>query len=36
MIGTVGSAEKAKLAKARGCDHIIDYTTEDVAARVAA
>ena len=36
MIGTVSSAEKAKLAKARGCDHIIDYTTEDVAARVAA
>ena len=35
MIGTVSSAEKAKLATARGCDHIIDYTTEDVAARVA-
>ena len=36
MIGTVSSAEKAKLATARGCDHIIDYTTEDVAARVVA
>ncbi len=35
MIGTVSSAEKAKLATARGCDHIINYTTEDVAARVA-
>ena len=35
MIGTVSSAEKAKLAGARGCDHVINYTTEDVAARVA-
>lgn len=29
MIGTVSSAEKAKLATARGCTHVIDYSTED-------
>lgn len=34
VIGTVGSAEKGKLAMAHGCDHIINYTTEDFAARV--
>lgn len=34
VIGTVGSAEKAKLAKAHGADHIIDYTKEDFVARV--
>ncbi|MEZ5739471.1 MAG: quinone oxidoreductase [Burkholderiaceae bacterium] len=34
VIGTVGSEEKAKLAKAHGCKHIIYYKTEDVAARV--
>ncbi|MEP7154404.1 MAG: quinone oxidoreductase [Betaproteobacteria bacterium] len=35
VIGTVGSEEKGKLAKAHGCDHIINYTTEDFVARVA-
>ncbi len=34
MIGTAGSAEKAKLAIARGCTHVINYRTEDVAKRV--
>jgi NADPH:quinone reductase len=34
VIGTVGSPEKAKLAKAHGADHVIDYTKEDFVARV--
>jgi NADPH2:quinone reductase len=34
MIGTVGSPEKAALAKAHGCAHVIDYRREDVAKRV--
>ena len=34
VIGTVGSAAKAALAKAHGCDHVIDYTTENFAQRV--
>jgi len=34
VIGTVGSAEKAKLAKAHGADHVIDYTKENFAERV--
>ncbi len=34
VIGTVGSAAKATLAKAHGCDHVIDYTTENFAQRV--
>lgn len=34
VIGTVGSEEKADLAKANGCDHTILYNTEDIAARV--
>ncbi len=34
VIGTVGSEEKAALAKAHGCDHVILYKTEDVAKRV--
>jgi NADPH2:quinone reductase len=34
IIGTVGSDEKAKLAKAHGCDHTIVYTREDFAKRV--
>lgn len=34
VIGTVGSDEKAKLAKAHGCDHAIVYTREDFAKRV--
>ena len=29
VIGTVSSDEKAKLAKAHGCDHVIIYTRED-------
>lgn len=34
VIGTVGSAEKAELAKAHGCDHVILYNEEDIAERV--
>lgn len=34
MIGTVGSDEKAALAKANGCAHTIVYTREDFVARV--
>lgn len=34
VIGTVGSPEKAELAKAHGCDHTILYGEEDVAQRV--
>lgn len=34
VIGTVGSDEKAALAKAHGCDHTIVYTREDFVARV--
>lgn len=34
VIGTVGSEEKATLAKAHGCDHTILYRDEDIAARV--
>ncbi len=34
VIGTVGSDEKAALAKANGCDHAIVYTREDVPKRV--
>ncbi|QXQ06441.1 quinone oxidoreductase [Sphingosinicellaceae bacterium] len=34
VIGTVGDAEKAKLASAAGAQHIIEYRHEDVAARV--
>ena len=36
VIGTVGSEAKATLALAHGCDHVIRYDTEDVAARVKA
>jgi len=35
VIGTAGSEEKAALAKANGCDHVINYRTEDFVARVA-
>ena len=35
VIGTVGSKEKAELAHAHGCDHVILYKEEDFAARVA-
>ena len=34
VIGTVSNEAKAALATAHGCDHIIYYTHEDVAARV--
>jgi len=34
VIGTVGSPEKADLAKAHGCDHPINYREEDFVARV--
>jgi len=34
VIGTVGSEEKAELARAHGCAHAINYRTEDFAARV--
>ena len=36
VIGTVGSSEKAAIARAHGCDEIILYRTEDVALRVKA
>jgi NADPH2:quinone reductase len=35
VIGTVSGAAKAALAKANGCDHVIDYSREDFVARVA-
>ena len=34
VIGTVGSAEKAEVARENGCDYVIDYRQEDFAARV--
>ena len=34
IIGTVSSDEKARLAKAHGCTHTINYRTEDFVARV--
>jgi NADPH2:quinone reductase len=34
VIGTVGSLAKAVLARDHGADHVIDYSREDVAARV--
>jgi NADPH2:quinone reductase len=34
VIGTVSSAAKAKLAKSHGCDHPINYTTQDFVKRV--
>lgn len=34
VIGTVGSEEKAKIAKAHGCDEVILYRTENVPERV--
>lgn len=36
VIGTVGSAEKARAASAAGADHVILYREEDTAARVRA
>lgn len=35
VIGTVGSEEKAELARANGCKHIILYRDEDIPTRVA-
>jgi NADPH2:quinone reductase len=34
VIGTVGSNEKAAIARAHGCEHVIVSTREDIAARV--
>ena len=34
VIGTVGSAAKGELAKAHGCDHVINYSTENFVSRV--
>jgi NADPH2:quinone reductase len=34
VIGTTSSEEKAAVARAHGCAHVIDYSREDVAARV--
>ncbi|MFD1554969.1 quinone oxidoreductase family protein [Paraburkholderia silviterrae] len=34
VIGTVSTEEKAAIARAHGCDHIVYYTREDVAKRV--
>lgn len=34
VIGTVGSEEKAEIAKANGCDHVILYRNEDIAKKV--
>lgn len=34
VIGTAGSDSKVKLAKAHGCDHVINYNQEDFAERV--
>jgi len=34
LIGTVGSNEKAELARAHGAAHVINYNTEDVVQRV--
>ena len=34
VIGTVGSDEKIEIAKKNGCDHIINYSTQDFAKEV--
>jgi len=34
VIGTVSTPEKAIVARKHGCDHVIEYTREDIAARV--
>ena len=34
VIGSVSSEEKAAIAKAHGCDHVIVYSREDIAKRV--
>ena len=35
MLGTAGSPEKAELARAHGCTHVIEYRREDFVQRVA-
>jgi NADPH2:quinone reductase len=35
VIGTVGSDDKAEIARAHGCDHVINYRSENVPERVA-
>ncbi|PZF76264.1 quinone oxidoreductase [Aestuariivirga litoralis] len=34
VIGTVGSDAKAEIARAHGCDHVINYSTEDTVKRL--
>jgi len=34
VIGTVSTEQKAEVARAHGCDHVINYRTEDFAKRV--
>lgn len=34
VIGTVSTAAKAEIAKAHGCDHVINYSEQDVAAQI--
>ncbi|CAD5107446.1 quinone oxidoreductase family protein [Zestomonas carbonaria] len=34
VIGSVSTAAKAEVARAHGCDHVINYSDEDIAARV--
>ena len=34
VIGTVGSDEKVRTAREHGCDHVINYSTENTVARV--
>ncbi|MBZ0215851.1 MAG: zinc-binding dehydrogenase, partial [Fimbriimonadaceae bacterium] len=34
VIGTVGSEEKAKLARAQGCHHVINYKKQDFVAQI--
>ena len=34
VIGTVGSDAKAAIARSHGCDHVINYSTEDTVKRV--
>jgi NADPH2:quinone reductase len=36
VLGTAGGPEKVARARANGCDEVIDYTREDIAARVKA
>jgi NADPH2:quinone reductase len=36
VIGTVGSEEKARLARAHGCDHVLIHGQDDIPARVRA